>query len=335
MPPRSGASDLAITIALAASLALSGVSFVGCTKPLAPVEDRKAPPRVLSVTFEQVQLRADAWVELHAWLATAARSDLELPEPMLARAAHAYRTALEADPRDEALWTTTRALAACDDATCAEHAVTGSAFANAYLDSLPIFLDRFWIQRAAVARAGIESAQAALGETLPVLVARLAKDLAIEWPKTPPIVDIVGDSPEAGPEAPLRMAITARGACFAGTAAEPRSMHDARITDCVLSYAAIGLASTSALAEELGATLRANNHGQDFDRAWKGVVVHAVASILTVIDRRHSSVLRRAAAGLMPQAMGWLAQEWPARMKGEPATSFAKRYAEVVAHGSP
>ena len=321
------ASDTAIALAMAC-LACSAAGHPSA--PLAPPRP-KPPPPVLVVALEQVALRTTAWVELHAWLATAARSSAELPDPELDGAARAYREVLLDDTRDEVVTRTARALEACEDERCAEAAVKGTRFARPYLAALPGFLGRHWTERATLARSALDVARAAIGPEVDPLVKRVAQDLAIDWPATPVVVDVVGDAPAAGRDAPIRMLLATHGSCFAGAGDETTRVHDARLIDCVLAYAALRLESRSTLAIALAKELRALGRSEDFGRAWAVLVVHAVATAVTGLEPRHTSPLRRSAAAAMPEAMEWLAHEFPSRMRGEPTAAFAKRYAEGFA----
>ncbi len=319
-----GASDTAIALAMVCA---------ACTTPAAPrppLERGKPTPTVLVVGLDQLALRTTAWVELHAWLAAAARSSAELPDPELDGAARAYREALADDDRDDTLTRTARALETCEDERCARAAVTGTRFAQAYLSALPAFLARHWTERATVTRAGIEVARAALGAEVEPILKRLAQDLAIDWPSAPVAVDIVGDAPAPARDAPIRMLLATQGSCFAGASQEATSVRDARITDCVIAYALLRLDHRSALATALTAELRATGGGEDAARAWTALVVHAVATTVTGIEPKHTSAMRRSAAAAMPREMAWLAAEWPSRMHGEPAAAFAKRYASAL-----
>ncbi|MDB4943892.1 MAG: hypothetical protein JWP97_3426 [Labilithrix sp.] len=314
-------------------LGAASAGALGCVtrKAHRVVTEEKPPPNVLTVSFERIALRTSAWVELHAWLAWAARSDEVLPDAALTDASVRYRAALVADPADDALGRATASLAACDDARCAAAALEGSPFARPYLDALPGFLEARWIRRSRVARGGLESAQAALGEELDPMVLRLARDLAIDWPRTPVVVAMVGEGPEAGPGAPIPVLLAARGGCFAGKRGEETTVHDARIVDCVLAYAARSLSARSEVAVALAEALRARGKGAEQDRAWTCLVVHAAAVVVTGLERRHVSVLRRSAAAALPERMAWLAREWPSRMRGEKPAAFAQRYAEAIA----
>ena len=170
-----GASDTALAPARALGfLVLTGAALAGCAHaaPRHPPE-RRPPPHVLVVGLEPVALRTSAWVELHAWLA-ARRAKHRRPEHA---SGPAYATALAGDDRDEQLGRTTRALEACEDERCARGAVTGTPFAAPYLAALPGFLAHDWTERAAIARAGVEVARAALGPEVEPLVMRLAQDL--------------------------------------------------------------------------------------------------------------------------------------------------------------
>jgi hypothetical protein len=315
-----------VIAAIAAAAALHGCSYA----PPRQAPERRAPPRVIAVGLDQLALRTSAWVELHAWLAAVGRASQDTGDPEIDAAARDYRTALADDDRDELLGRTVFALEKCEDERCARAAVTGTRFATPYLAALPGFLARHWMDRAAAARAGIEIARASMGEEVEPLTAKLATDLAIDWPLSRPLVDVVADAPEAGREAPVRVRLGARGGCFAKSKNESERMHDARVADCVLAYAALRLDGRSALAVALSRELSALSKSSEMQRAWTALVVHAVATTLTGWEPKHASVLRRSASAVMPVVMDWLASEWPSRMRGEAAESFAKRYAATI-----
>lgn len=321
--------------ALGASVGLSGCAY----SPPRRTPESRPPPRVLVVSLEQVRLRTSAWVELHAWLAAAARGSRDsgaqgaqgpgpdAPEPEIESAVRDYATVLAKDERDETLWLSTHALAHCVDERCARDALLGTPYAKPFLAALPVFLDKHWTTNAAVARGGLEVARAAIGEELEPLVLRLARDLAIDWPAEGVPVDVVSVAPVAGREAPIPAVMGARGGCFANASANDGTrVQDARVLDCVLAYAAAGTGKRSALA---GALAREVSH-EEAARAWIAVVVHAAAVTVTGWEPRHVSVLRRSAAAAMPEVMEWLLREWPSRMRGEPAIGFAKRYAAAL-----
>src|ERR1700730_15422966 len=92
------ASHTAIGIAMACA-ACSTPGSTGARRP--PLERRPPPPPGLVVEIERVALRTPAWVQLHAWLAAAARSSAQLPDPEIDGAARAYRELLADDDRDE------------------------------------------------------------------------------------------------------------------------------------------------------------------------------------------------------------------------------------------
>jgi hypothetical protein len=325
-----GASDCALPRARAFAIAVA-LTLLGCpyAQPLR-VPERKVPPRVLVVRLEQVALRTSAWVSLHLWLAASARASIAIDQPGLDAAARGYAEVLADDARDEALAQTTHALALCDDEPCARAAVAGSPFASAYVAALPGFLARHWEVRAEIARAGIDVARAALGEEVEALVARLSEDLAVDWPAEPPAIDVVGSAPELGRDALVPAALAARGRCFTKERQETERMHDARVIDCVLAYAALGLESRSAMAAALGRELAARGKSSEVARAWTALVVHATSVAVSALSPRHVAVLRGSAAASMPRAMEWLAREWTSRMRGEPAADFAKRYAAAL-----
>jgi hypothetical protein len=319
------ASDTALRVAISLGFVVFA-AVVGCAYRAPERPERRPPARVLVVGLEQVALRTAAWVELHAWLATAARGSRETGDPELDAAARSYAEVLAGDDRDEVLARTRRALAVCENEACARTAVTGSPFAAAYLAALPGFLARHWTVRAELARAGIEAARAAVTPEVEPLVVKLAQDLGVGWPSSPPIVDVVTDAPEPGRDAPIRVLLHARGSCFVKERDHTERMRDARIVDCVLAYAADGLAAKStlhaALARELG-----EREGR---RAYLLVAIHASAMVTTGWEPKHVSVLRRSAASVAPDAMAWLAEHWIERMRGEAVDTFAKRFAAIA-----
>jgi hypothetical protein len=326
----------------------ASVLLAACAKPPAarPAPRRDPPPPVLVVTLDHVALRTAAWVELHALLATAARTSQELGDAELDEAARAYGEALRGDERDERLAASIHAVSACPDERCAREALAGTPFGPPFAQALQGFLARRWNDRAGTARTGVEAARGAMGAETDVLVERLARDLGVTWPEAPVVVDVVADAPPPGREAPVRALLAARGTCFvppkgeklddvllevlgAGqapkvdAAAEPIRVHDARIIDCVLAYAGIGLAKESKLHEALVAELGE----RDGSRAFTLVAVHASAALVMAWEARHVSPLRRSAAAVETNAMRWLGSNWAARMRGEDVTTFAKRYA--------
>ena len=107
-------------------------------------------------------------------------------------------------------------------------------------------------------------------------------------------------------------------------------MHDARIVDCVLGYAALRLDASSELAMAIDRELVARGRGGERERAWAALVAHAVAATVSAWEPRHDSALRRSASVVMPELMEWLAHEWPARVRGEAPPSFAKRYVDEL-----
>ena len=318
----------------AAALSFVGACLLGgCAHPKGarPAPVRRPPPRVLVVALAEVALRTTAWVEVHAWLASAARAHTETGDPELDAAARGYASALADDDRDELLGRTTHALERCEDERCARAAVTGTPLAPAYLAALPGFLERHWTDRAAAARDAMEVARAAMPPETEALVTALARDLAIDWPLSPPPpVDVVAAAPEPGRDAPIRALLGAHGGCFVKERKESAHVHDARIVDCVLAYAALRLDDRSELAVAIDRELVAKGKGSERERAWTAVVVHAVAVTVASWEPRHASSLRRSTAVVMPETMEWLAHEWPARLRGEAVPSFARRYVEAL-----
>ncbi|MBS2018257.1 MAG: hypothetical protein JST00_35635 [Deltaproteobacteria bacterium] len=332
-------------------VALLGLCAVGCTpRPPPRMRRDEPPPPVLVVNVDRVALRTSAWTELHALLATAARTHTELPDPDLDAAARAYEQALSSDTRDEALGDATRSVAACESEACARAALGGTPFGPPFALAFPGFMRRSWTARAASARTGIEAARSAIGPEIDGLARRIAKDLAFEWPEVPPIVDVVTDAPPPGAAAPMRALLGARGSCFTTPkpdptekllgqlvgakpkedGPEPERVQHARIIDCVLVYAALHAAQASALRLALTAELGP----REGDRAFTLATIHAVAVVMTSWDSRHISVLRQSAGEVAPSAMKWLVGAWPDRLQGEEPKAFAKRFAAELGSGS-
>ena len=294
--------------------------MLSCVQGAQPTTPKQPPPRIIQVETPYVFLRASAWVELHAWIAAVARSPREEEDPEIDEAAKGYVTALASDTHDEVLGRTTSAIAACNDDDCARAALAGTPFAEAFAATLPGFLAKQWAEHAAQARSGMEIARAAMGADVGPLVQRISHDLAIAWPSTPPVVNLVTEAPLPGKEAPVRVVLAARGGgCLSKHRGEPQRVHDARIMDCLLVRAVLGLRERSEIAQDTS-----------IDRGKRAaLVVHAVATAVTAWEPAHESVLRGSAEEAMPEVMAWLAREWPARLDGESAAAFAKRYASA------
>lgn len=292
--------------------------MLSCARGAQPTTPEKSLPRILLVETPHVSLRTSAWVELHTWIAAVARSPREEEDPEIDEAAKGYVAALASDAPDELLGRTTSALAACTDDDCARAALAGTPFAEAYAGTLPGFLAKQWAEHATQARSGLEVARAAMSAEVGPLVKQIARDLAIDWPAAPPVVDLVTEAPLPGAEAPVGVVLATRGGgCLSKHRDEAQRVRDARIVDCVLVRAVIGLRERSEIGRETS-----------IDRGkWAALVVHAVATATTAWEPAHESVLRGSAEKNMPEAMAWLAREWPSRLHGEAAAAFAKRYA--------
>src|SRR5688572_7083077 len=134
-----------------ASAAMAFFTFSACAerRPLPP--PREPPARILATTFDRVSVRANAYVELHAWLASAARSDAEVP-PELANAKNAVGRELKRDDTDEHLARVGKALSSCADDRCAARAAL-VMYGPSYTEALPAFITHHWAQRAGAAHA--------------------------------------------------------------------------------------------------------------------------------------------------------------------------------------
>jgi hypothetical protein len=292
--------------------------MLSCAQGAQPTTPKQPPPQVILVETPYIAMRVSAWVELHAWIAAVARSPREEEDPEVDAAAKGYVAALASDAHDEVLGRTTSALAACNDDDCARAALVGTPFAEPFAVTLPWFLAKAWAEHATQATSGIEVARAAMSAEVGPLVKQIARDLAMTWPTTPPVVDLVTEAPLAGTQAPVGVILATRGGgCLSKHRGEPQRVHDARIIDCVLVRAVLGLRGRSELAQD-----------PSIDRGkWAALVVHAVAAVVTAWEPAHESVLKGPAETAMPEAMAWLAREWPSRLHGESAATFAKRYA--------
>lgn len=327
---RHGIRASTTTLVASAIAAFCGASCAA--RPPRP-PPREPPARALSVTDGRVSLRATAYVELHAWLAAAARTGEDLG-PALEPARRAYARSLRDDDDDAVLRRTTRALSVCSDDRCASAAVAGEGFGSAYDRALPPFVARTWLERATAAWIGLEATRGVLGELGPVadaLFLRAASDLGVAWPEEPVAIAVVSEAPPVGTAALAPIALATRGRCFArapSVARRPYARVDhARVLDCLLVHALVGLAGDErgragplfdALALELGA--------RDGERAWTLAVLHAVAAVVTGWEPAHRSVYRRSAEAVELPMLAWLAAEW--RGAGaEPLAAFASRYA--------
>jgi hypothetical protein len=256
---------------------------LGCGREKPPPPPREPPARVLSVVLDRLSLQANAYVELHAWLAAAAR-DAVPPPPGLDAAVDAYRRALANDDDDALLAATTAALSACTDDRCARAAVEPTPFRRAWSSSFDTFASRWWTERADLARAGVEIAREAFSVESEAVLARITHDLEIEWPDRPLVVDVVVESPPAGNRAFIGAALPVHGPCFVREGGE--SVRHARIIDCVLVRALYPLREKSRIGKTLD------------ERAWQLKVINVVAATLRAWEPRHVSPSLRSSAAV-------------------------------------
>ena len=322
---RASTTDLLVVV-IAAFCAAS------CAKHVPPPPPSQPPARSLVVTDGRVSFRTSAYLELHLWLAAAARSSDDVPAE-LDPARRAYARSLQDDDEDLVLERTTRALSACSDDRCSSTAVAAEGFGRYFDRALPIFVERAWMPRASAAWTAIEAAHAVLGATGPAadaLFARAAGDLGITWPEKAMPVDVVSETPPLGRDALVPVALAARGRCFT----RPRTPDElpaervgrARILDCVLIHALLAARASvhaGAIHRELALALGAH----DGERAWSLLVVHAAAAVVTGWEPRHRSVYRRSAEAIEGAMLEWLAKEWRTGTETGPPERFAARYA--------
>ncbi|HVH41289.1 MAG TPA: hypothetical protein VM925_03070 [Labilithrix sp.] len=313
-------------------IATAALCVASCVRPTRRLPAAEPPARALAVTDGRISLRASAYVELHLRLAAASRTEEDVG-PELEPAKQAYARSLHNDDEDGLLGRITRALSACEDDRCASAAVSAEGFGTAYDRVLPGFVARSWLGRASTAWSGIEGARAAM-EAVPsvdVLFARAAGAVGARWPEHPVIVDIVSEAPPVGRSALAPTALASRGRCFVREQREDERVNHARILDCLLVHALLALQVEDrgplhdVLVRELGA--------RDGDRAWTLLVVHAVATTVAGLERRHRSVYRRSAGVVEPVILDWLVREWPRAEDGLEA--FGLRFVTQWREGHP
>jgi hypothetical protein len=252
---------------LAGLLLIAACSAPARPKPIERLHEPPAP--ILIVSDGRVSLRASAYVELHAMLSKAARSD-DAVAAELEPAKRAYAHASEAD-----LERVGRALAACTDERCTKRAIETEGYAYAYERALPAFVAGEWQARASVSWHAIEVAHASFDPAAEALFLRAAQELEVTWEGAAPVAFATDPPSTEG----VPMALPARGRCVARGSA---------ILDCVLVHALIGLPSPlhDKLVRERGPS--------DGEHAWSELVVRTVASIFRGWNPKHHSVYLRA-----------------------------------------
>lgn len=258
-------------------------SSFGCAKARPPPPPREPPARVLSVTLDRIALRANAYVELHSWLAAAAR-DAVPPPPGLDAAVDAYRRALANDDDDALLAMTTAALSACTDDRCALGALERTPFRRAWSSSFDTFVAHWWTERANLARTGVEIAHEAFSVESEAILQRIVRDLEIEWPEHAVAVDVVVESPPAGNRAFIGAVLPVHGPCF--VRGDGERVRHARIIDCVLVRALYPLRERSRVGKGLD------------ERAWQLEVINVVAAVVRAWEPKHDSPTLRSSAAV-------------------------------------
>ncbi len=320
------------------AVAIFAFCVASCAKDTSPPPrppPSQPPARSLVVTDGRVSLRTSAYVELHLWLAAAARLGEEVPQE-LEPTRRAYARSLQDDDEDLLLERTTRALSACNDDRCSSTALAPEGFGRSFDHALPAFVERSWMPRASAAWSAIEAVHAVLGATGPAaeaLFARTADDLGLTWPERAVTVHFVSDTPPVGRRALFPVALGARGSCFK----RPRAADElpaervgrARILDCVLAHALLAVSDPEhdgGLHRDLVDALGPH----DGERAWSLLVVHAVSAVVTGWEPRHRSVYRRSAEAVEAPMLEWLAKEWRTGATHDATDrrqTFAPRYA--------
>jgi len=313
-------------------LVIAAFCVASCARHVPRPPPTQPPARALVVTEGRVALKASAYVELHLWLAAAARTGAELPAE-LEPARRAYVRSLEDDDEDLLLARTTRALSECSDDRCSSTAVAPEGFGSSFDRALPSFVERAWLTRATTAWTALEAAHAVLGATGPAaeaLFTRVAGDLGISWPDRAVPIDVVSEPPPLGRDALVPVALAARGRCFV----RERRPDDlpaervgrARILDCILVHALLAMRGPE-LTGTLHRTLVDALGPHDGERAWSLLAIHTTAAVVSGWEPRHRSVYRRSAAAVEGPMLEWLAKEWRGATGGEAPEAFAARYA--------
>jgi hypothetical protein len=299
------------------AVAIAAFCVASCSNAPRRPPPAQPPARALVVTDGRISLQATAWVELHSWLAGAARNGDELA-PELEPTRRAYARSLQDDDEDLLLARTTRALSRCSDDRCANAAVAAEGFGRSYERALPFFVAQAWLSRAGPAWIGIEASHAALGAIGPAgdaLCARAASDLGVTWPDHAVPVDVVSEAPPVGRAALVPVTLATRGRCFvpdrsSGNRPDER-VDRARILDCVLVHALLAAQQEGRLhAGPIHAALVRDLGEHDGERAWSLLVIHSVAAIMTGWEPKHRSVYRRSAEAVERSMLEWLAAEW-------------------------
>jgi hypothetical protein len=303
------------------------MALASCAKPHVPMR-HDPPARVLSTTIDAIAVRANAAVELHAWLAAGARSGAAMPAE-LEDATRGYAEAVSNDDDDQQLARAADALAACADDGCTRHALGGTAYALPFERSMPLFVARWWTDRATKAHVAIDAIRAAYDPMAEGLARRIASDLGVAWGERTVTVDVVSEAPPAGRHALLPLALAARSTCFArsSTKEDPNRarIDQARVLDCTFVRLFTKVEEDCALGQALRSEL-----GERAHRAFSLVVVHEVATRLASWEPRHVSPSRQSANVVEAELLRWLADNWRPPLDAAGTKDFVSRYSRTI-----
>ncbi len=304
-----------------AALTLASAIGCGARAPREPLP-RHAPAPGVSVTLERVTLRTSVWLEAHAHL-VAASAGREVPLDGLARDAAVYERHPDDVRKARALMAP---LAACPTRACAEGLFGTSPIGDAFSRACPVMEAR-WLSRYEVIDVAARAARAASSVAqLEGLVFALSRSLDIAWPDQA-FVDLSAAPVEPVEGEVLPPVLYARGTCFVAMRKESLAARSARTAECVLAYAARGLATESALyraMERRAGEARAR-------RAWERIAPFAAAALVLSRGHAHLSVPLRAVESADRPAADWLRKAWPDRLRGEAVEVFAERAVEALA----
>jgi hypothetical protein len=321
--PRSRDATLA---SRAVSLVFALVAVIACPgcgkRPPREPPPHHAPAPGVSVTLERVTLRTSVWLETHAHLVAAA-AGREGPLEGLAKAAGVYERHPDDVRRARGLMAP---LAACTTRACAESLFGTSPIGDAFSRAAPEMEAR-WLSRYEAIDVAARAARAASSVAqLEGLVFALARSLAITWPDRA-FVDISAAPVEPVDGEVLAPVLYARGTCFVAMRKESLAARSARTAECLLAYAARGLAHESGLYRAME-----RHAGEDrAQKAWERLVPFAAAALVLSRGHAHLSVPLRAVESADRPAAEWLRKAWPDRLRGEAIDVFAERAVEALA----
>lgn len=294
-----------------------GRSLLACLACLACAAcSNEAPSRlptpsaaeVVVTRDDKVAYQASAYVELHLWLTElATHPELHAP-PALEAARSAYADSLRDVVTDSLARRTTGALSACDSLTCARAALAAARMDKGFDAALPWFLERAWpriLARTDKARARL---RASLPQSMPHLVAELARTLDAPPPELVRL-DVVHASARFrdSPYAPL--ALEDSQPCLRG-----RGEDKPAALACALFQAALGMRQDSRLYRRLDEALGHDDAGRvRAHYIYTLVAAHAVRIVARAVSGEAREPFTRGLLEREPEAEAFLARRFAER----------------------